>query len=65
MVSTERVLEYTELELEPALEKVPGPPADWPSNGEIRMVNLRLKYSADGPYVLHDISCHILPHAKY
>ncbi|XP_067014552.2 probable multidrug resistance-associated protein lethal(2)03659 isoform X2 [Anabrus simplex] len=58
MTAVERVLEYTELEHEPALESPPGkkPPSDWPSKGQIVFSGVSLRYAKDAPPVLKDLS---------
>jgi ATP-binding cassette subfamily C (CFTR/MRP) protein 4 len=65
LVSVERVLEYSHLEPEAALESKPDrkPPKNWPSQGEIRMKNVFLKYDDEAP-VLRQISCVIKPKEK-
>ncbi|XP_063223958.1 ATP-binding cassette sub-family C member 4-like [Bacillus rossius redtenbacheri] len=66
VTSVERVLEYTRLDTEPALESPPDkkPPAEWPKEGCVRFLNLSLKYSEDDPPVLKDLDFIILPSHK-
>ncbi|XP_005099201.2 multidrug resistance-associated protein 4 [Aplysia californica] len=61
MISVERVLEYTRLPVEAALESAPDkkPPPTWPSSGAITGTDVNLRYSPDGPLVLKDFSFHI------
>lgn len=54
MNSTERVVEYTELETEP-LDGVK-PPASWPSSGAVEVNNLEVAYAPDLQPVLKGIS---------
>ncbi|ODN02112.1 Multidrug resistance-associated protein 4 [Orchesella cincta] len=58
MVSVERVMEYTKIEPEAALESTQDkkPPKDWPKNGEIIMRDVQLGYGDDAP-VLKNITC--------
>ncbi|KAG0375854.1 hypothetical protein BGX24_008580 [Mortierella sp. AD032] len=57
MNSVERVVEYIDLEAEPAAI-IPGsrPPASWPHKGEIAVSNLTMKYAPDAPEVIKNIS---------
>lgn len=54
MNSTERVVEYTELETEPLDGQVP--PASWPSSGAVEVKDLEVAYAPDLPPVLKGIS---------
>ncbi|KAG9071168.1 hypothetical protein KI688_008712 [Linnemannia hyalina] len=55
--AVERVVEYMDLEAEPAAI-IPGsrPPASWPHNGEIVIDHLTMKYAPDTPEVIKNIS---------
>ncbi|XP_044727627.1 ATP-binding cassette sub-family C member 4-like isoform X2 [Chrysoperla carnea] len=66
MTSVERVLEYQDLESEPALESEPDrkPPPSWPSKGEVEFRNVYLRYSPMDPPVLRHLSFRILPKQK-
>ncbi|XP_065757968.1 ATP-binding cassette sub-family C member 4-like [Muntiacus reevesi] len=64
MMSTERVIEYTELEKEAPWELDVRPPAYWPDNGEIAFNNVNFKYSPDGPLVLNDLTVSTEPKKK-
>lgn len=66
MTSVERVLEYTEVEHEPPLESLPEkkPPKTWPDKGEVRFVNLFLRYFTDEPPVLKNLNFTIRPLEK-
>ncbi|XP_066998976.2 ATP-binding cassette sub-family C member 4 isoform X2 [Anabrus simplex] len=58
MTSVSRILEYTNVESEPALESSPGktPPKDWPSMGKIQLSNVYLKYCEDMAPVLKNLN---------
>jgi hypothetical protein len=45
MVALERIKEYSELKREPAEFLEPRPAASWPSNGEIRVEDLVIRYA--------------------
>ncbi|XP_063235987.1 ATP-binding cassette sub-family C member 4-like [Bacillus rossius redtenbacheri] len=64
--SVERVLEYTRLEQEPALESPPDkkPPTSWPEEGCISFLRLSLRYSESDRPVLKDLDFTILPTQK-
>ena len=59
MVSTERVLNYTRLPSESALETAPGIviPQKWPDRVTILFNHVSVAYSADTKTVLEDIHC--------
>ncbi|KAF5283712.1 hypothetical protein FQR65_LT13747 [Abscondita terminalis] len=58
MTSVERVLEYSDIEHERPFESAPDkkPPESWPNKGEIRFINLFLKYSPQDPPVLKNLN---------
>lgn len=63
MTSVERIQEY--MNITPEKEKtVKEPSKFWPESGEIKFVNLCLKYSPDEPYVLNDLNFEIKPTEK-
>ncbi|KAM9675035.1 ATP-binding cassette sub-family C member 4-like [Dama dama] len=64
MMSTERVIEYTELEKEAPWELDFRPPAYWPDNGVVAFNNVNFKYSPDGPLVLNDLTVSTEPKKK-
>lgn len=66
MTSVERVLEYTNVEQEKNLETPPEkkPPPTWPQYGEIRFVNIYLRYSRSDPPVLKNLNFTIKPKEK-
>jgi hypothetical protein len=45
MVALERVKEYTDLVREPAEFQEPRPPASWPTQGEIEVKDLVIRYA--------------------
>ncbi|CAG0903212.1 unnamed protein product [Darwinula stevensoni] len=58
MTSVERIMEYSKLEEEGALESPPDkkPPSNWPSEGAIEFEQVSLRYSADSLPVLNDLT---------
>ncbi|XP_047105893.1 ATP-binding cassette sub-family C member 4-like isoform X1 [Schistocerca piceifrons] len=64
--SIERVLEYTRLPPEPALESEGGkkPPNEWPSKGEIVFKDVSLRYGEIAPPVLKAVNFIIAPTHK-
>ncbi|XP_063223953.1 ATP-binding cassette sub-family C member 4-like isoform X2 [Bacillus rossius redtenbacheri] len=66
VTSVERVLEYTRLDTEPALESPPDkkPPSDWPQEGCIRFLKMSLSYNENDPPVLKELDFTILPTHK-
>ncbi|XP_060849436.1 ATP-binding cassette sub-family C member 4-like isoform X2 [Rhopalosiphum padi] len=66
MTSVERVLEYTTLPQEPALESphYKKPPKKWPNKGRITFNNFYLRYAIDTPYVLSNLNINIEPMEK-
>ncbi|XP_031344007.1 probable multidrug resistance-associated protein lethal(2)03659 isoform X3 [Photinus pyralis] len=66
MVSVERVLEYTTIEGERALESAPNlkPSVAWPSLGGIKFKNVSLKYSPGEPFVLKGLNFVVEPLQK-
>ncbi|KAH0544125.1 probable multidrug resistance-associated protein lethal(2)03659 [Cotesia glomerata] len=66
MTSVERVLEYTNIESEPALESLPDkkPKDDWPPRGKVEFKNVYLSYSPLEPPVLKNLNFTIEPREK-
>ncbi|KAF9339730.1 hypothetical protein BGZ91_004895 [Linnemannia elongata] len=63
--SVERVVEYMDLEPEPApIIEGSRPPASWPHAGEIKIDHLTMRYAPDTPEVIKDISLTIQPGEK-
>ncbi|KAL5233639.1 hypothetical protein ACI65C_001049 [Semiaphis heraclei] len=61
MTSVERVLEYTNVPQEPALESEQDkkPPKEWPDKGQIVFENFYLRYSLDAKHVLKNLNIQI------
>ncbi|PWW78291.1 P-loop containing nucleoside triphosphate hydrolase protein [Tuber magnatum] len=59
--SFERVKEYIEMKQEPSSRPEAEPPAAWPTQGDLKVTELSVKYSEDGPEVLNRISFEIKP----
>uniref|UniRef100_A0A182WC63 Multidrug resistance-associated protein lethal(2)03659 n=1 Tax=Anopheles minimus TaxID=112268 RepID=A0A182WC63_9DIPT len=68
MTSVERVVEYDNVDPEPALEAPADkkPPQEWPQEGRIRFEKVTLRYSpeTDGDLVLRDLEFEIEPREK-
>ncbi|KAF8944893.1 hypothetical protein BGZ47_003546 [Haplosporangium gracile] len=63
--SVERVVEYMDLDPEPApIIEGSRPPASWPHAGEIKIDHLTMRYAPDTPEVIKDISLTIHPGEK-
>lgn len=61
MTSTERVLEYTNVEKEYRCGETP---PDWPPKGKVEYKEVSLKYSPEGGRILKDLSFVIEPREK-
>ncbi|KAG4075759.1 hypothetical protein HA402_003585 [Bradysia odoriphaga] len=61
LISVERIIEYTKLPSEPALESdgMNAPPPNWPSHGNIEFKALSLRYSEHSGRVLRDMTFRI------
>ncbi|XP_060872288.1 probable multidrug resistance-associated protein lethal(2)03659 isoform X2 [Metopolophium dirhodum] len=66
MVSVERVIEYTYLTQENALQSNTNksPPKEWPFSGKIVFKHFNLRYRPGSPYVLEDLNIQIQPMEK-
>lgn len=66
MTSVERVLEYSNLPAEAALDSAPNkkPPKTWPEFGSITFDGMSLSYAPGEPPVLKDLRCLIKPKEK-
>ncbi|VVC88643.1 unnamed protein product, partial [Leptidea sinapis] len=66
MTSVERVLEYTRLPKESYLMGSPNEkaPDNWPSEGAIKFFDLSVRYTVEGPCVLHNLNFDVLPQQK-
>ena len=58
MVSVERIMEYTEIDVENNDGTVKGP-QEWPTTGKLSFISVSLRYSPDTPFVLKNISFEI------
>ncbi|XP_047107183.1 ATP-binding cassette sub-family C member 4-like [Schistocerca piceifrons] len=58
MTSVERVLDYTKIPSEAALDSAPDkkPPASWPQRGQVTFQKMYLKYSPEDPPVLKNLN---------
>lgn len=58
MISVERIVEYSEVESESALDsdEKKAPPKDWPKIGSIEFKGLSLRYSEKSPRILRNLS---------
>ncbi|XP_011877748.1 PREDICTED: probable multidrug resistance-associated protein lethal(2)03659 isoform X2 [Vollenhovia emeryi] len=61
MTSVERVLEYTNLPQERSITSDSPPPSTWPSQGQLILKNVSMKYHKDDPPVLKDLNVSIEP----
>ncbi|GAA97476.1 hypothetical protein E5Q_04155.1 [Mixia osmundae IAM 14324] len=61
MVGMERIREYSLIDQEAADFVEPRPPAHWPHAGEIIFDEVSVRYAADLPEVLHEVSFSIKP----
>ncbi|KAJ4977501.1 hypothetical protein NE237_002607 [Protea cynaroides] len=58
IISVERMLQYTCIPSEPPLViEVNRPDHDWPSHGEVDIVNLQVRYAPHMPLVLRGLTC--------
>ncbi|XP_038065585.1 multidrug resistance-associated protein 4-like [Patiria miniata] len=64
MTSVERVCQYIDIKPEAPLQTDHKPPPDWPQDGAITLQDVSLRYSDNGPLVLHEITCAIRPNEK-
>ena len=62
--SFERVMQYATLPSEPPPTEQGKPPAAWPTDGDVVVKNLSVKYALDGPSVLNDVSFSIKPRER-
>ena len=62
MNATERIIEYSEIEIEP--EKGEDAPAHWPAKGELEVKNLVVGYADDLPSVLNGLSFSVNPNER-
>jgi ABC-type multidrug transport system fused ATPase/permease subunit len=57
--SFERVMQYATLPSEPLPTENGKPPAAWPTDGDVTIKNLSVKYALDGPKVLSNVNLSI------
>ena len=57
MTSTQRVLNYTELQPEPGYDLDNHAPEKWSKMGQLQFQNVSLRYYPEAPQALEDISC--------
>lgn len=62
--SLERVHEYIQIKQETPATSENQPPASWPTDGDLKVRDLSVRYSEDGPDVLHRISFEIKPRER-
>jgi ABC-type multidrug transport system fused ATPase/permease subunit len=60
----ERVIQYATLKSEPPATAGGKPRASWPTDGEVLIKNLSVKYASDGPNVLSNMTCTINSNQK-
>ncbi|KAF8518400.1 multidrug resistance-associated ABC transporter [Hysterangium stoloniferum] len=61
LVAVERVKEFSELPREPPEFIEPRPAANWPSQGEIVVEDLSIRYAPELPNVLHNLTFSLYP----
>ena len=54
--SFERVMQYANLPSEPLPTETGKPPAAWPTDGDVTVKDLSVKYALDGPKVLSNVT---------
>ena len=62
--SFQRVMQYATLPSEPQPTENGKPPAAWPTDGDVIVKNLSVKYAIDGPKVLDNVSFSIKPRER-
>nr|QGP74114.1 ABCC transporter [Sedum alfredii] len=64
IISIERIHQYCQIPSEaPAIIEDSHPPASWPDNGTIELLNLKVRYKENLPMVLHGVNC-VFPGGK-
>lgn len=66
MTSVERVIEYSNLESEAALDSETDkkPPKNWPFKGYVSYQNVSLRYASNDPPVLKNLNFEVYPEEK-
>ncbi|XP_039780041.1 ABC transporter C family MRP4 [Panicum virgatum] len=58
IISVERIYQYCKIPSEaPLVIENCRPPSSWPENGNIELIDLKVRYKDDLPLVLHGVSC--------
>lgn len=58
IISVERILQYTNIPSEsPLIIEANRPDHDWPSNGEVNLHDLQVRYAPHMPFVLRGLTC--------
>ncbi|XP_027350602.1 ABC transporter C family member 5-like isoform X2 [Abrus precatorius] len=58
IISIERIYQYSQIPSEaPTIIENSHPPSSWPENGEIEIIDLKVRYKENLPLVLHGVSC--------
>ena len=55
----ERIQEYAQIKPEAPEHTNDKPPDDWPQDGNIRMTDVKLRYTDSGPYILKGLTVRI------
>ncbi|XP_011705831.1 PREDICTED: probable multidrug resistance-associated protein lethal(2)03659, partial [Wasmannia auropunctata] len=61
MTSVERILEYSSLPQEESIISENQPPSTWPSQGQLILKNVNMKYYREGPLVLKNLNISLEP----
>lgn len=64
MNSAERLKEYMDVDQEPYDESILNPPAEWPQQGRIEVIDLSLRYAPNLPKVIKNVSFTVDPKSK-
>ncbi|XP_042053681.1 ABC transporter C family member 5-like [Salvia splendens] len=60
IISIERIHQYCQIPSEaPPVIEDSRPPSSWPENGQIELIDLKVRYKENLPIVLHGVSCTI------
>ncbi|KAM3207697.1 hypothetical protein ACQJBY_062763 [Aegilops geniculata] len=57
IISVERVSQYMDIQSEAAEVEENRPLPDWPQDGNLELIDLKIRYRNDAPLVLHGITC--------
>ncbi len=64
MTSVERIQEYANVKPEAEEHTRVVPPDEWPDEGEVRMTDVKLRYTETGPYILKGLTVRIQGNEK-